>query len=307
MRVIHARMQIFHSHQMSSLELITWYLSILAWKMQGHQVIFYCDEANYTFIKRLHIDTLYDEINKDLFKNIKLQCDLKTFWAAPKLLAYQNEGIDTIVSDIDLFPLEDLSRFWKDYDIVVYANKEILGIHPYPPKEYLSTAENYTFPSWMNWEVQPLNTAITYFKNVEQKKEFLDTAFDYMNNNYGLKNNRMGVDMVFAEQRILAMCAAKSQATVGIVQPLNSRCINKNAVHLWVYKSLSSDILLPYNLYLFELLHNINYDLWNSLRDIEELKYLFEYVDKNGFVYAIPGIFQLIDYENKKIDKYETM
>lgn len=294
MRVVHSRIHIFRTRPLSSREILTWYLSVLSWQEQGHEVKFYCDAPNLKFIQRLHLDKLYNIIDSTFFDSLKHNYDLKTFWAMPKLLAYAREPDNVIISDTDLFPFSDLSRFWNNYDVVVYANKEFVNQHPYPPKERLSTAPGYEFPEWMDWTVQPLNTAITYFKSPEMKKEFLDTSFAYVKDNYGDKKNRMGVDMVFAEQRILAMVAAKNNLRVGIVQPLNKRCINKNALHLWAYKSLPEHLMAPFDLYLFELLHNIAPDFWETLRDVDELQVLFDYVDKEGFVYPTPAIFQLI-------------
>lgn len=293
MLVVHSRIHIFKTNIMPAREILVWYLSILAWQAQGHKVKFYCDAPNYEFAKRLHLLDLYDYVDNTFFDSLTFDYDLKTFWAAPKLLAYQQEG-NVIISDTDLFPFADLSRFWNTYDVVAYANKEFVNQHPYPPKEQLSKAPDYEFPDWMDWSIQPLNTAITYFKDPAMKKEFLDSAFAYIKDNYGLKKNKMGVDMVFAEQRMLAMVAAKNNLRVGIVQPLDKRCINKNAFHLWSYKSLPMHLMAPFDLYLFELLHNMAPEFWKTLRDVEELEILFDYVDKEGFAYPTPAIFQLI-------------
>ena len=71
---------------------------------------------------------------------------------------------------------------------------------------------NYKFDREWDWKAKPCNTAFTYIADEDFKKYYVDSAIDFMRNTISgedtLKN------MVFAEQRLISMCAKKMGITI---------------------------------------------------------------------------------------------
>ena len=68
---------------------------------------------------------------------------------------------------------------------------------------------NYLFDENFDWSVLPSNTAFTYISNNEFKDYYTSESIKFMKN--VINNNDKITNMVFAEQRLLSMCAERKK------------------------------------------------------------------------------------------------
>jgi hypothetical protein len=93
---------------------------------------------------------------------------------------------------------------------------------------------NYQFPAEWDWTALPCNTALLYIADEQFKEYYTSESIGFMRNLRETKN--ITAEMVFAEQRLLAMCAAAKGIKVKTL--LNADNLdNQNAfTHVWGLK-----------------------------------------------------------------------
>jgi hypothetical protein len=112
---------------------------------------------------------------------------------------------------------------------------EALVPDAYLPAHLLKKPSGYTFPDYYNWEVLPANTAFLFIRDGKFKRFYLDESKKFMFCNVE-KPAEMVSQMVFAEQRLLAMCAEHSGLPVNhlLIDPFSAA--NDLIIHLWGFK-----------------------------------------------------------------------
>lgn len=111
-----------------------------------------------------------------------------------------------VMVDLDLIIWKDIRNIIKDTDICAIHRE---GIFPdvYPGKEFFHMKQEYRFdPDW-SFEVLPVNTCMLYIADEAFKNYYVDSSITFMENCLETEENLC--HMVFAEQRLLAMCAEK--------------------------------------------------------------------------------------------------
>ena len=247
MRIVHARKKVFISDYAfeNKFILLTWILSIIYWKKYNNDIVLYTDNETLENIKKFGFETLYDEINTDLFENGD-QCkdiDFRWFWAMPKILSlhYETQHLnkEVVIADMDIVPMSDLSRFWQNSSVCVWSNKEYLEFtSTYPDIKSLSLPKDYELPKWFSGEVKPLNTGILHFKKKKLANEYCNEVFKYVKGNDNCKENTDCVTMCNAEQRLLAEFLRYKDLPYQTIQPLDDGVFNKNAFHTHGFKSI---------------------------------------------------------------------
>jgi len=214
-------------------------LSALLWERHCGPLSLFTDSTFFSFLKEAGLLGLWsggtDTITID---TIPSSVDQKVFWAAAKLFALQKAEAPIAMVDNDLFVWKDLSPFLKDDAITVLHREELWDC--YVPKEELGTPPGYRFdPDW-DWEEKPCNTAFAFFPEESFKKRYTEAAIGFMAGNPG-KDAVRSSQMVFAEQRILSMCAKRDNVSVItlVEDPFDEQ--NNLFTHLWGAKDLTKE------------------------------------------------------------------
>lgn len=135
--------------------------------------------------------------------------------------------------DTDMIVWNDCTELLKNKEIAV-AHREEINPGVYPPKEYFRMKENYVFPDW-DWSVSPCNTAFLYIKDMDFKNYYIDRSIEFMEGLY--EDSSVVIPMVFAEQRILAMCAAEKNKPIHSMLDQYRLKSQRDITHVWGYKS----------------------------------------------------------------------
>ena len=106
----------------------------------------------------------------------------------------------------------------------------------YPDQTAFAKTEGFPLDSF-DWTVQPFNTALAYFGNDEFRRYYTDTAIRFMRCSPDADDTL--TYMVFAEQRLLAMCAEKKLAHAAALSDLPALfggAQNGYFTHIWGFK-----------------------------------------------------------------------
>lgn len=219
-------------------ELLCTILSALLWRKNNGSIKLYTDEIGYQYYKKLGLDFLWDDgIDIQTLENIPSSISPTIYWAAAKLFALQNEPGPITMLDTDLLVWKNLTEDIKNRELVSF-HKESLEIECYPSKEKLKKRKNYQYETLWNWTVDPYNTAICYFANDEFKKYYTNSAIDFMQNNDETPNDYVS-QMVFAEQRLISMCANKMYIEMNTFIPDMYDGNSNDFTHLWGAKNVA--------------------------------------------------------------------
>ena len=160
----------------------------------------------------------------------------KVFWAAGKLFALSKLTRPMVMVDLDLI-------VWKNIDDLI-GDSDVYGIHRehirpevYPDKEYFKFKNGYEFPEDYDWDALPLNTALLYIKDIDFIHKYADKAIDFMyhtdESNENLKH------MVFAEQRLLPILAAKYNKSIKTMFDVGENIgYQEYFTHVWGHKNI---------------------------------------------------------------------
>lgn len=178
-------------------------LSALAWRRYNGPIHLITDRRGREYVQKIGLDNAYDSVQDDLWDPYGL--NQKKFWASGKLLALQRLQTPCLILDMDLVVWEPLPL---DGAMLAAAHTEHLNEAFYPDKDYFLMSPRYQFPEDWDDTVEPLNTSILYLGDERLKRDYLQEAFRFMRYERDTPDNGSNC-MIFAEQRILAMCAAR--------------------------------------------------------------------------------------------------
>ncbi len=148
------------------------------------------------------------------------------------------ENAPVAMVDTDLFIWKDISSYCKGRKLVTLHREDL--IECYPPIEGLNVAEGYSFKDWMDWTIKPCNTAFAFFSDEYFKSFYVDEAIRFMKGNNN-PSTFASSQMVFAEQRLLSMCAKHYGIDIYtlVEDPYDSN--NELFTHLWGAKGIARD------------------------------------------------------------------
>ena len=189
-------------YQMTDFDLLTTVLSALVWRRENGSIRMITDDTGAQYYRSLGLTDLWDGGIFTYLNDIPSTIDPCTFWAAGKLYALAATPAPCVMLDTDFIVWHSLSEHWHRPLAVIH--REALNPAIYPAPSAFVLAPSYHFPTNWNWHEPACNTALTYFGNDTLRKTYVGQAMDFMQAARG----RDGVIyMVFAEQRLLAMCA----------------------------------------------------------------------------------------------------
>ena len=212
-------------------------VSALMWQKHNGSIKLYTDKAGYEFISRNNLLDLWDSgINTDILENTNYPINPTVFWAAGKLIALEASATPCVMLDTDLIVLKSLTGLLHD-SVLTALHPESLEPNVYLSPELLKKAVGFTFPDNYNWDVSPANTAFLFIRDLEFRQFYVDESKKFMFHNDEMPAEMVS-QMVFAEQRLLSICAdyAKIPLNFLLSEPFSSA--NSQIIHLWGFKEL---------------------------------------------------------------------
>lgn len=200
-------------------------LSAIMWRKLNGEIKLVTDSFGFEYYKKIGILGLWNETNNTLGDNIT-GIDPLIFWAGGKLFALQREEAPCAIIDTDLI-------IWKKIsfsDKIIGAHFEDLNPDIYPDFEYFNL-KDYPKLDFDN-KALPINTAFLYIPDESFKQYYTSQAISFMRSTE--KTNDRLCYMVFAEQRMLAMCAKKLGYKIETLLDKDSLFVPQSGVtHLW--------------------------------------------------------------------------
>lgn len=173
-------------------------LSALEWRKDGSRIYMYCDKAAEEYFAESGLGTVWDELRPTVPSDLE-GIDPVMFWAAGKIFAMREMPAPCVMMDTDLIVWQK-PEFGRE---LIAAHREDLNPDIYPPFEYFS-APGHTIPDF-DRTVLPLNTAFLYMPDNSLKEFYTSQAIAFMKSAKSCGDTLRY--MVFAEQRMAAMCA----------------------------------------------------------------------------------------------------
>lgn len=222
---------------MNDAEILTMISSALMWQKHNGTIKLYTDAVGYEFIKEHELLHLWDDgINTEVLENNDYPIDPEIFWAAGKLITLGAQAAPCVMLDTDLIVVSPIHKLLE--------KTTITALHPEPlePNIYLDPTllkqpEGFTFPEDYNWNVLPSNTAFLYIRDEKFKAFYLEESKKFMFHNE-TKPAELVSQMVFAEQRLLSICANYKRLTINQLLTDPFSVSNETVIHLWGFKNL---------------------------------------------------------------------
>lgn len=187
------------------LEVASIVLSALLWREHNGSLRLYTDTSAFDFFGKNKLLSLWDDgIDLNVVESIPDNIHQGIFWAAAKIFALRDAKAPVAMIDNDLFIWKKLPDFVFEPGITVLHPEDLWNC--YVTKDRLSIPPGYSFNALWNWNIRPLNTAFAFFQDDVFKNRYVNESIKFMMNNTG-RDAHPSSQMVFAEQRILAMCA----------------------------------------------------------------------------------------------------
>ena len=216
-------------------EILTTILSALKWREKNGSIKMITDEIGANYYKSMGLENIWDlgiEISLD---NIDYNIDSSVFWAAGKLYALKEQKSPCVMIDTDFIVWENIREILKNTQVSVIHKEKIIK-EVYPNKKFFKFKDGYFLDKGLDWTVLPSNTAFMYISNENLKEYYTESAINFMKN---LDNNSDKIaNMVFAEQRLISMCAKMKNIDINEIMTLEELFSNKQKLftHTWGYK-----------------------------------------------------------------------
>ena len=187
-------------------ELLTTVLSALKWREKNGSIKMITDSLGKEFYKNIGISHIWDGGIETYLDNIPETINPGIFWAAGKLFALKEQTAPIAMIDTDFIVWEEI--LFDNLGAVTAIHSEPLYADVYPAKEYFNMTNGYAFDNGWDWGLDALNTAFCVFKDDNLLKYYTTEAVRFMENTADDVEDTLKY-MVFAEQRLLPMCAKK--------------------------------------------------------------------------------------------------
>ena len=216
-------------------ELMTTALSALVWRRENGPIRMICDSEALRYYQSLGLTFLWNGGVHPLLDRIPQDVNAMAFWAAGKLYALAAMPSPCVMLDTDLICWKPLAPLLAGLDAAAVHREDITpAIYPGPAA--FARTEGFDLAAW-DWTARPFNTALAYFGGDDFRRYYTDTAIRFMRCSPGANDTL--TYMVFAEQRLLAMCAARRNARVAALSDLPALFSGAQGgyfTHTWGFK-----------------------------------------------------------------------
>ena len=192
------------TYSMQDYELLTMILSALMWRKMNGPITLYGDARAIDYVEGQGLSHIWNGGIKEI--QVPDSISPGVFWAAGKLYALKAAHMPAVMVDLDLIVWKNIGEYIAGTDICAIHRE---GIYPdvYPGRDFFNMDSSYSFDPLWSWDVPPVNTCMLYMAKEQFKNYYVDSSIQFMENCRETEENLC--HMVFAEQRLLAMCAAR--------------------------------------------------------------------------------------------------
>ncbi|MCL2643834.1 MAG: hypothetical protein FWD51_00030 [Betaproteobacteria bacterium] len=219
-------------------DLLSTILSALMWREKNGHIKLYTDLTGYDHYASLDLLDLWDGgIDVAVVENIPDTINQQIFWAAAKIFALRNEAAPIAMIDTDLIVWKNLASELDTKKFVALHREELMDDW-YLHSGLLKKRCDYQFDLKWDWTALPCNMALAYFSDEDFKKHYSDCSIDFMEGNceYPME---MVSQMVFAEQRMVSMCAVKMNIPIHHLLDHPYQANNNHFTHIWGGKDVA--------------------------------------------------------------------
>lgn len=215
-------------------ELLTTILSALKWQACNGEIKMITDAIGAAYYRKLGLEKLWDLGIEEGLTEIDSGIDPRVFWAAGKLYALAQEEAPCVMLDTDFIVWQNVEQELKSQSVMVIHEEE-LNPQVYPPQSCFQMHSEYEFPAYLDWTVKPCNTAFMYINDQAFKTFYVEEAKRFIR---AAKGEDPLTYMVFAEQRLLGMCAKAKDKEIGIFAEVSELFNEKQRcfTHVWGHK-----------------------------------------------------------------------
>ena len=216
-------------------EILTTIISALKWREKNGSIKMVTDEIGANYYRRLGIDSIWDLGIDISLEGINNNIDSNLFWAAGKIYALKNQEAPCVMIDTDFIVWNKVEDLLLKSEISV-IHKEEINPCVYPSKEHFIMEKGYLFDKKWSWTVLPSNTAFVYIGDNKFKEYYKTETIKFMENL--LDSDDRIVNMVFAEQRLISMCAERKNIKINEIMALENLFSENQKLftHTWGYK-----------------------------------------------------------------------
>lgn len=220
--------------EMSNTALLTAELSARLWRRFNGSISLITDKTGFDYIKKTDLAKAYDEILPILDRRNFGILPTK-YWASGKIQALTKIAAPCVILDMDML-------LWQKLPVesakLLCTHNEPLSLKCYQPADFFHTDDEYSYPAEWDFTVEPLNTAILYIEEDEFKNYYAAQSIRFMYSEKESPDNGV-VCMVFAEQRILAMCATAKGIKAKLLLDYNRLAEPQSLLtHIWSAKKI---------------------------------------------------------------------
>ena len=215
--------------------LLTMVVSALCWRLYNGKIQLFTDTAGLRFIKQQQLEWVWSEpINTTILNAAPTSIHAPSYWAAGKILVMAQMDSPAAWLDTDLIIVR---KIHVDNFAVTALHAEMPDPEVYPSPQMLPTPTGYRLPEWFNEQVAASNTAFLAITNDALRTEYCREAIRFMQHNPSPEGYGHLKQMVFAEQRLLSVCAHHHQSNVNylLTEPFCRE--NDSCIHLWGFKN----------------------------------------------------------------------
>jgi hypothetical protein len=222
---------------MNNAEVLTMVVSALMWQKHNGSIKLYTDNCGLEFIRSMELSALWNGgIDTELLENNDYPIDPEIFWAAGKLIALEAQACPCVMLDTDLIITRPVQHL-LEHTAITALHSEALQPEIYLPPSLLKKPSGFNFPDDYNWNTLPSNTAFLYIRDKSFKNFYLNESKRFMFRNME-KPTEMVSQMVFAEQRLLSICADHHCLPISYLLSNPFSLTNSSVIHLWGFKQL---------------------------------------------------------------------
>lgn len=231
-------------YRQEDFEVLTTVLSALEWRRHNGVIRLYTDPPGQEFYDRLGLLDLWDGgFDARLLDSASQTINGRVFWSFGKTVALRQEAAPCCLLDIDLIVWDDIRQLVTAE--VMSLHEESLAFPAYVGRDRLVAPPGFDW-SGLDWSVTPCSAALLVFTKDTFKDEYADRALSFMAGNPIRSEPDLSVPAhpVFAEQRLLPMCAQASGVRIASFlrdytgAELWSGRKNTTFTHLWNAKSV---------------------------------------------------------------------
>lgn len=223
------------SFALDKFELYSAALSALSWRSFGDKIELVTDSEGEKYIRSLGIEGLWNGI-KPIISNDLEGINPKMFWAAGKIFALREIPAPVVMIDTDFI-------VWKKPDLpqnrIVAVHRENITPSVYPSFDYFRFKIPFNMKK-MNPSVLPMNTAFLYLPEEDFKQYYVNRSIAFMKSAADCEDYLCY--MVFAEQRLLSVCAEEKKIGSQVLMDKESLFFPQSQYsHLWGAKQVMRD------------------------------------------------------------------